>query len=83
MAKYIYDFSKLRGLIREKIGTECEFATLIGRSQNYLTAVFASKSYFTPNDISTICKVLEIEHSDIPIYFFVEKVHANGTGATA
>lgn len=81
MAKYIYDFSKLRGRIREKIGTECEFAKQIGRTQNYLTSVFASKSYFTPNDISTICKVLDIDHLDIPIYFFVEKVHANGTEA--
>lgn len=73
MAKY--DFSKLRGRVREKLKTEGAFAKAIGRSQNFISSVFNGESFFTQTDIANACDVLDIEDSDIGIYFFAKEVH--------
>lgn len=74
-----YDYRKLRGRIKEVVGTEGEYAKKINRSHNYLTNVFRGDSYFTQKDITKGAAVLLIEESDIGSYFFAREVHANGT----
>lgn len=74
-----YDYRKLRGRIKEVLGTEGEFAKKINRSHNYLTSVFCGKSFFTQKDISKGADVLFIEEGDIGAYFFAKEVHENET----
>lgn len=77
-----YDYRKLRGRIKEKVGTEGDFAKKINRSQNYLTNVFNGKSYLNQKDISNSADVLDIPENEIGIYFFVKEVHENETIAS-
>ncbi len=74
-----YDYSKLRGLIKEKLKTEGEFARRIGRSHNYLTKVFNGQTYLNHRDIAMGAEVLEIPKEDIGVYFFTKEVHKNET----
>lgn len=70
-----FDFSKLRGRIREKLKTEGAFAKSIGRSQNFISSVFNGDSFFTQTDIANAAKVLDIDDDEIGIYFFTKEVH--------
>ena len=74
-----YDYRKLRGRIKEVLGTEGEFAKKINRSHNYLTSVFSGKSYFTQKDISKGVDILFIPESEIGSFYFAREVHENGT----
>lgn len=74
-----YDYSKLRGRIKEKLGTEGEFSRRIGRTQNYVSKVFRNGTYFGQEDIATGAEVLDIPVGEIGIYFFTPEVHKNGT----
>ena len=74
-----YDYSKLRGRIKEKLGTEKEFAHKIGRTQNYVSSVFRNVSYFYQRDIDAGAEVLDIPASEIGVYFFTPEVHKNET----
>lgn len=67
-----YDYRKLRGKIREVVGTEGEFAKMINRSQNYLTNVFNGKSYFSQKDIDVSAELLGIAPVEIGPYFFAK-----------
>lgn len=79
MVKYDYDYSKLRGLIREKIGTEYEYAKKINRSVGYVSQVLNGNNQFSQKDIENSVNVLDIADSDIGTYFFTIKVHKNET----
>lgn len=70
---YNFDYSKLRGRIKEKIGTEGKFAIAIGRTQNYLTSVWNGNSFLSQKDVVNSCGVLDIDYDDIGVYFFCEK----------
>lgn len=74
-----YDYSKLRGKIREVFGTEENFAAAIGRHRNFLTKVFGFKSYFEQRDIDKACEVLSIPTNEIDRYFFTLQVCENET----
>lgn len=74
-----YDYSKLRGRIKEKIGTEGEFAKRIGRTQNYVSKVFRNGTYFGQQDIDSGAEVLEIPIEEIGVYFFTPEVHKSET----
>ena len=67
----VYDYSLLRGRIKQCCGTEGEFALRIGRSRNYISNVFLNKSIFSQDDIKRAADVLEIEADKIGEYFFV------------
>lgn len=73
------DFSKLRGRIKEKIGTEFQFAKKIGISAVSLSSRFAGKTFFTVNEIQKACKkdVLDIPKEEIGEYFFKVKLELN------
>lgn len=70
-----YDYSKLRGRIKEKIGTQGEYAKKIGRSENFVSKVFKNKTVFSQDDIERSVELLEIEPIDIGLYFFTKVVH--------
>lgn len=75
----VYDYSKLRGRIREKCGTQANYAKLIHRTNSFVSSVLNNKSYFEQKDIEHSVKVLEISDDDIGLYFFAKKVHTNET----
>lgn len=70
-----YDYSKLRGLIKEKIGTEGAFAKMLGRTHNFVSNVFNGSTYFSQSDIEKAVEMLGIKPEDIGLYFFKKKVH--------
>ena len=65
-----FDYSRLRGRIREKGKTEGAFAREIGISSVTLTSKFAGKSDFTQKQIFAAIRVLNLHDEDIPGYFF-------------
>ena len=75
----VYDYSKLRGRIKEKIGTEGEFAHSINRTPNYISKVFRNGTYLSQVDIDNGAKVLDIPVEEIGVYFFTQEVHKNET----
>lgn len=70
----MFDYSKLRGRIREKIGNENEFATAIGMGRTSLSKKLNNRVEFTQNEMKNAAIVLEIDDRDIPDYFFTPKV---------
>ena len=68
-----FDYSRLRGKIREVCKTEKAFAGLIGISAITLTSKFAGKSDFTQKQIFEAVKVLNLTDEDIPMYFFCKQ----------
>lgn len=65
-----YDYSKLRGLIREKCGTQAIFAKKIGISTTSLYQRLNNSVPFTQNEIIETCKVLNCPLEDIDKIFF-------------
>ena len=79
MRSRVYDYSKLRGRIKEKLGTEGEFAHRINRTPNYISKVFRNGTYLSQIDIDNGAKVLDIPVTVIGVYFFAQEVHKSGT----
>lgn len=76
---YEYDFSKLRGRIKEKLGSEAKFAEKLDISPASLSSKFNNKSDFTASEISraTDEDVLNIPLDEIGINFFNKKLESN------
>ena len=66
----IFDYSKLKGLITERYGTQRAFAAAIGRSDTYVSLVLSGKSYLGQLEIDSWVDILEIKNEDIGLYFF-------------
>lgn len=75
----IFDFSKLRGRIKEKLKYESVFAEKIGISQASLSSKFNNKSDFTASEISRASDedVLDISLNELGEYFFTQKLELN------
>lgn len=69
-----FDYSKLKGKIKEKCGTQYKFAQLMGLSKATITAKMQSKSEFTQEQITRAIDILSIDKCDVPDYFFTAKV---------
>lgn len=67
------DHSKLRGLIREKFGTQEAFAQAIGRSACAVSQKLNGRAEWSADEIRRACEVLGISTEEIPIYFFCPK----------
>lgn len=61
---------KLRGLIREKYGTQATFAEAMGMSKTTLSAKLNGKTEWSRQEIEKACRLLGIPAEDIPTYFF-------------
>lgn len=70
MTSIQFDYSKLRGRIREKIGSESKFAELLGISSVSLSARLNNRIGFSNPEILAACAILDIDKADIGSYFF-------------
>ena len=68
-----FDYSKLRGKIREKYGTQGLFADELGISAATLSDKLNEKSDFSHGEITLACDRLGIPYERINEYFFCVK----------
>lgn len=68
-----FDYSKLIGRIIEKFGTRRAFAKAAGFSENTISKKLSGKMAITTDDIVNWSskEMLDIDNSEIPVYFFV------------
>ena len=69
-----FDYSKLRGRIVEKYGTQIAFSKAMGVSERTLSLKLNGKIYFSQDEIISISKLLDIPRDEIQLYFFVQEV---------
>lgn len=74
MKKYIFDYSKLLGKIRECSFTQDECAKLLGLSAQSFNYKINNRRSFTQTEIIKLVNALNIEVCFISEYFFTEKV---------
>lgn len=67
------DHSALRGLIRERFGTQSAFADAIKVSACAVSLKLNGKSEWSADEIRRACHVLDIATEKIPHYFFCPK----------
>ena len=70
MGKIKFNYSKLKGKITEKCGTQKAFAELLGVSESTLTSKLLGYTYFTQQEIYRTIRILEIECENPTLYFF-------------
>lgn len=69
-----FNYSKLRGKIREKCATEKGFAHVMGMSRTTLSSRLSCKTDWTLSEIQKACVVLDIPDSQVSEYFFISRV---------
>lgn len=69
-----FDYSKLRGRIVEKYGSQSAFVEEYGISENSFSKKMNNKVRFTSDDIVKITEMLEIPKDLVGVYFFTPKV---------
>ena len=72
--KHNYDYSKLRGRIREKFGNESSFGKAFNLSKTSLSKKLNNAVEFTQTEIDKALKLLDISSEEISTYFFTQKV---------
>lgn len=73
MEKVGYDYSRLRGKIREIFGTESAFARAMGYNRCTISAKLNGQSEWTRADIEKACFLLGVPLSEVEPYFFCRK----------
>lgn len=74
MTEVKFDYSKLKGRIREIFDTQSAFADAMGISAITLSAKLNNKFQWKSSEIDKACELLKIAKEEIPIYFFTPKV---------
>lgn len=69
-----FDYSKLRGKIREIFGTQERFANAMGLGNVTLSHKLNNKTYWTQPEINLACKLLNINDFEVTAYFFTPLV---------
>ena len=69
-----FDYSKLKGKIKEVFGTQVVFAEAMGLSSVSVSDKLNNKTSWTQTEIQTACDILDIKPAEIPIYFFTVEV---------
>ena len=69
-----FDYSKLLGRIKEKGMTQESLSKELGIALSSLNLKLTNKAYFKQQEIRRICEILEIEDSEVGLYFFTQKV---------
>lgn len=64
-----FDYSKLRGRIKEIFGTQDNFADALNMGRVSLSQRLTGKLEFTQEEIMKSCELLEFDPSEIPSYF--------------
>lgn len=70
----VFDYSKLRGRIREIFKTESAFGKAMGLSHNTISKKLNGYIMFVQNEIDKAIVLLEIPDDEISTYFFTTKV---------
>ena len=68
-----FDYSKLRGRIVEKFGTQQAFAKALGVSSRTLSLKMNNRIPFGQDEIDKIITLLQDTPQDIKAYFFYEE----------
>lgn len=75
-----YDFSKLKGKIREVFGTQNKFAEAMEMASNTLSSKLNNLTDFSSNEISKAVKLLNITSANEAWnIFFTQQVENNST----
>lgn len=69
-----FNYSKLRGKIREICGTQASFAKQIGLSQTSLSYKLNGNVDFDQSEIAKASGILKLHPEEISIYFFTPEV---------
>jgi len=69
-----FDYSKLRGKIREIFGTEERSSKEMSPPTVSLSFKLNGKREWTQQEINRACELLTLERADIPEYFFNSKL---------
>lgn len=69
-----WDYSKLSGRIREKLGTQDKFSELLGMSRTSLSQRLNNKIEFSQDEMFKSCEILSIPLVELPVYFFTQSV---------
>lgn len=77
-----FDYSKLCGRITEKNLTQGRVAQIIGMSGNTFTSRIKNRSYFDSHEIEKLCKTLDIDATEIGLYFFTPRVEVSKQNKT-
>lgn len=72
-------YSKLKGRIVEKFGTQTAFAAAMGWRKALLSAKLNNKSQWTVAEAMKACELLGISLNDAHLYFFYAKSCDNVT----
>lgn len=71
-----YDYSKLAGRIVEKCTTQAKFAEELGMSERTVSLKMNGKVGWKQEEMIRASSVLDFPLSDIPAYFFNQKVQS-------
>ena len=74
-----HDYSKLRGKIRECLGSETKYAEFLGLSTASISAKLNGKVPFSLEEMDKTIEKLNIKSEQIYEYFFTKKVEKNST----
>lgn len=77
-----FDYSKLRGKIKEVYNTQADFATALGMSRGSLSQRLNNILDFTQTEMEQAARLLNFEKEDIPSYFFATKVQKHELNAS-
>ena len=75
-----FDYSKLRGKIREIFKTQSAFAEAMGISSTSLSAKLNNNVEFSQKEIDRAVDLLKIEKENIPAYFFTPTLEKGERG---
>ena len=68
--KVAFNYSKLLGKIVEVFGTQLRFSEAMGLSERTISLKLNSRVEWKQSEITKACRLLDINISEIPIYFF-------------
>lgn len=77
MKNLSYNYSKLKGRIIEKFGSQQKFAEAIGLSERTLSLKMTNKVFWKQAEISEATRLLGLEEAQISDYFFTQIVQHN------
>ena len=66
----MYSYSKLKGRIVERYGTQANFVRKLGISKNSMSKKLTGKTEFSQSDIIRWAELLGIEKGEYEEYFF-------------
>ena len=69
-----FDYSKLAGKIKEKFGTQGNFAKAMELSERSLSLKMNSRMPWKQTEILKASVILDIDTEQVHLYFFTEKV---------